>query len=410
MSTAVAEGNTGNGELEEYRRNVRAMELKVMRKEADLRLAEEERMLRDELQDLNEMIVDKLKNDELMESRRLPLDEDHREEIKRLEDLLRMERAKADQLESDIGTMESQIMTVEDELEKTSLKLLRVKDATGWDDDVVMAKEGRANLNEFLEKKKILTALRKEQDTNTELSYRLTSEIDELLAFLADQEDLEQKISAAKELLAEEKAKYNAMCVEEKNLEALLKKKERQVTGPKDEYKEIRQLEREKRTAHELLQAARENTEDTTKSLSSSGFRLRQLEGKLETINIFLQRHFGSLSDLPSLEGVSDDAESVSVGRFNYICRQIAEHRTANDEKSDALMEHDKTIEQLQLKINVLRYASVSNNVSSQLFFQQQEKDLDTLVSHLENLNTECEEVEQKVEQENKKLRRELLK
>lgn len=407
--TSVANVNSSTAELEQYRQNARVMELKVIRKEAEVRRAEEEKLLRKELQDMNDMIVKKLKDEELMESARLPLDVEHRAEIKALEDALKIENKKAELLLGEVETMEGQIAQVESELERKNSKLVEVKEATGWDVDMVMAREGPANLNEFLEKKKVLAALHEQQQTEKEVSERLTAEIDELVTFLQEQEELDEKIAAAQELFAAEREKYAKMCAEEKSLEVISKKKERMLNAPKkDEYEDIRRLEGEKRAAHYALLTAREGDSGQTKSLTSVDTRLRQLEAKLETINIFLQQHFGAMENLPPMEGVSSDAEDVPVAKFNGLCKELERKRTLLLENDDKLESHDAAIEQLQLKINVLRGALISNNMSTQLYFQQQEKDTNALIAHLESLNAECEEVEAKMISENHQLQRQL--
>lgn len=408
-SANVANVNSTNNELEQYRNDARIMELKVFRKEADVRLAEEEKLLRTELQDMNNMIVDKLRNEELMEAARLPLDVEHHEEIRALEALLKMEQSKTEKLRNETETMETQIVTVESELEKTNAKLAAVKEATGWDVDMVMAREGPANLNEFLEKKKVLAALHEQQQTEKELSDRLTNEIEELVAFIQEQEDLDEKIAAAQEIFAAEQEKYNTLCAEERSLELLAKKKERLLSAPqKDEYKEIRQLEREKRAAHNALVTLREGGGGHSNTLVSVESRLRQLEGKLETINIFLRQHFSNAENLPAMDGVPEGSDCVSVTKFNELCRQVTSKRSMLLEQDDKLESHDSAIEQIQLKINVLRGALRSNHMMSQLYDQEKEKDMNALIAYLENLNTECEEVEAKTIEENHNLRRQL--
>eukprot|EP00796_Vickermania_ingenoplastis_P006477 gene6477-4664_t len=410
QTTDVENVNTSAQELEQYRRDARVMELKLLRKEADVRRAEEEMLLRRELQDANDMIVEKLKNEELMESARLPIDVEHRAEIKALEDALKIENRKTELLRSEVETMEGQIVVVESELEKTNTKLAEVKEATGWDVDMVMAREGAANLNEFLEKKKVLAGLHEQQQTEKNESDRLTSEIEELITYIQEQDGLDEQIATAQEMYATELEKHNQLCNEEKSLEHLAKKKERALNAPqKDDYHDIRYLEGEKRAAHNALLTLRDSGAGNSSSLTSVDTRIRQLESKLETLNVFLQQHFRGEENLPPMEGVPEGAEDVEVALFNRLCNALEKKRAQLLEQDDKMESYDATIEQLQLKINVLRAALISNNVSSQLYSQQQEKETNALIAHLENLNAECDEVEAKVTEENQALRRQQL-
>lgn len=406
-STEVATvDNTGN-ELAQYRHDARLMELKVLRKEADVRLAEEEMLLRRELQDMNEMIVDKLKNDELMESKRLPLDIEHRAEIKALEALLKLEENKRDELQKGIETLENQIMLVESDVEKRNAKLIEVKEVTAWDVDMVMAREGPSNLNEFLAKRKDMDKLQEEKNIVKELSDRLTQQCEELMETLKEQEELSEKIAAAQQIFANEKEAYDQLCSEERGLELLIKKKERQITGPRDEYKEIRQLEREKRAAHVAFLAARDNSGGNSNSVTCGENRLRQLEQKLESINLFLREHFASLPNLPTMEDL-ENASEVPVSYLTALCKKLEERRALLLQQDDQMALFDSSIEQMQLKINVLRGAYLSNNTSYQIYTQQQEKNVETLASRLESLKKEYEESEIQISRENQTLRRQL--
>lgn len=408
-STAVTEVKASSNELEQARHDARVMELKLMRKEADLRRAEEEKVLRSELQDMNAMIVEKLKNEELMAQSRLPLDLEHKAEIQALEDALKMEEERTKELERETQTMTDQILVVGSELEKQREKLDMVKHATAWDEDMVLAKEGAANLNEFLEKKKTLAGLHDEQQTEKGVSDRLTNEIEEMMAYLEQQKDLDDKIKEAQEMLEEEQRKHKELLDTKKALEQLRKKKERALlVPPNDDYKDIRILEAEKRAAHNAIVSIREKGSGNSNTLTSVDVRIRQLELKLKTINIFLQQHFSSEGSEKPREQIDEGASEVSLVKFKEVCHGIEESQSKLCSANDTLEGHDASIEQLQLKINVLRGALISNNMSSQLYFQQHEQDKNTLAAHLESLNAECEEVEAKVTEENQRLSRQL--
>lgn len=406
-STEVATVDNSGNELQQYRHNARSMELEVLKKEADVRLAEEEVLLRNELQDMNEMIVNKLNQEELMESNRLPLDTEHRDEIRALLALLKLEEEKGNKLQEAIKLVQNQIVLVEGDVEKQNAKLVEVKEVTAWDVDMVMAKEGPSNLNEFLAKRKDMDKLQDEKNSVQELSDRLTQQCEELMDTLKEQEELDEKIVAAKALFTKLKEVHEAGCNEEKEKKRLIKKKEREISGPRDQYKEIRQLEREKRAARNAFLSARDNSDGGSNSVISGENRLRALEEKLATINLFLQEHFQSLKNLPTMEDV-DNFSEVPVSLFDALCKKLEEKRSLLRQQDDQMSLHDSSIEQLQLKTNVLRGALISNNVSSQLYTQQQEKNFATLVAQLERLNKECEEAENATSSQNQNLRRQL--
>lgn len=406
-SNEVATVKVGVDELEENRHDARMMELNALRKESDERLAEEERLLCRELQDMNKMIADKLKDDELMESDRLPLDTEHRAEIKALEALLKLEQDKRDQLELEAKDIESLIEEVGGQLDETNAKLAAVKEVTAWNVDMVMARDGSASLNEFSAKQKVMDNLQEEKNMVKVLSDRLTLEFEELTGFLKEQEELDEKILAAQEIFKNEATTYNQLCADERALALLIKKKERQIRGPQDEYKEIRQLEREKRAAHNAFLSARDNSGGNLNSLTCGESRLRQLETTLATINTFLQIYFSSSESLIPMEEVDSSAE-VQVSLFNDLTEKLNEKRDFLLQQTDQMDGIDASIEQLQLKANVLRGALISNNVSSKLYSEQQEKDIASLVSQLEILNKYSQEREIEARRQNQNLRRQL--
>lgn len=406
-STEVAPVNVDPDELVENRHDARMMELSALRKESEERLAEEERLLCRELQDMNNMIADKLKDEELMESNRLPLDVEHSAEIKALEALLKLEQDKKDQLELEAKDIESLIQEVEGQLDRTNAKLVAVKEVTAWDVDMVMARDCSASLNEFSAKQKVMDKLQEEKNTVKLLSDRLTLEFEELTGFLKEQEDLDEKIAAAQNHFKNEANTYDEICADERALGLLIKKKERQISEPQDEYKDIRYLEHKKRAAHTAFLSARDNNGGNSLSLIAGESRLRQLETTLATINTFLQIYFSSSESLIPMEEV-DSSSEVQVSLFNDLVMKLKEKRDFLRQQTDQMEGLDTSIEQLQLKTNVLRGVLISNNSNYKLYSEQQEKDIIELASQLEILNRDFQEQEIEATRQNQNLRRQL--
>lgn len=405
-------------ELERRKSEARSLELKVARKEGELRKAQEEQALLKELRTVNEMIVKK-KERQLSETDQksqapaqhsLKISSESLAELNSLENELKMESRKTDDLQDVANVYSRRMEDIEKALDEKSGQLAIVKRSTGYDVDARTAKGGSAALNEFIERKRVMTALEDEQRTLNETSDRLTAEIEELTRGIEEGEQLEEHILQAEEQLVEEQAAYAEACEKVKSCERLRQKKERMLDSERkvDDYKAIRLLEGDKRALHTNLTKLRDNNVTNTKSILALEVRLRQLETRLEAADLFLTQVFAEVEDDEPMEDVPEDATEVPLGQFEGLCRELELSRETVAQRDDQLMSHDALVEQLERKIGILNAAITSRTVSAQLHSRGKDKETQGLVSDMEYLRKDFEREHRRLVTENAELRKQI--
>lgn len=401
-----------NEELERKRSEARSLELQVTRKEAELRRAKEEQTLLKELRTMNEMILNKKKQGSESRARSgIKISAEALAELRALEDQLKIENEKTEELQTTSNVTSHQLEEVEKTLERKSTRLAIVKRSTGWDIDPRSAKTSSAALNEFLDKRRTLTDLYDEQQTIKEHTDRLTTEIEELSRQLDEQATVDERIAEAEELLAKQQEEYLDMTEKVKSYERLRKKKEKLLdqTRDEDKYKAIRQIEGDKKVLHNNLSSLRETNVSNSKSIVSLEVRLRQLETRLEAVNLFLKQVFAEVDDDEPIEGIPEDATEVPLEQFEELIRELELSRDTVLQRDNQLNNHDAKVEQLEQKIDILQNAISSRAVSSQLQVREKEREFVTLMSHVDNLKVEFDREKKRLTEENKSLQEKII-
>ncbi|EPY39844.1 hypothetical protein AGDE_04084 [Angomonas deanei] len=385
--------------------------MQVSRKEAELRRAREEQVLLKELRTMNEMIIKKREQSSNRQASGLKISQESLSELRALEDELKMENKKTDELQNVSNVISHQMEEVERNLEKKSLDLAVVKQSTGWDVDPRSAKTSSTALNEFLDKKRELTELYNEQKTVRDHTDRLTSEIEALTNQIEEQATLQEQIAEAEDILEQQKDESNQMQEKVKSYERLRKKKERmldQSAKDTDQYKAIRQIEGDKKVLHNNLSSLRETNVSNSKSVLSLEVRLRQLETRLEAVNLFLRQVFDEVEDDEQMDSVEEGATDVPLQQFEELIGSLEQSRETVLQRDSQLNNHDSSIELLERKVDILQSAISSRAMSSQLQVREKEKEFEILMSHVDQMRNNFERERGTFLKENEALRKKI--
>lgn len=365
-------------ELDRRRSEARTLELQVSRKEAELQRAKEEQALLKEMRTVNEMIIHKKERQQSEGPvSGLKISPESLAELKELEDALKLENRKTAELQQVADITSGQMEEVERSLEHTENQLAEAKRATGWDLDRNSARTEAAMESEYREKKMLLTSLTTERRTLTELTERLKRQAEELQEKTAAAEELDDLFVEAEEELRQLDTMHRELEEQVKSNERIQKKTERVLTvaNNEDKYKTIRQLEGDKKVLHNNLSKLRETNVSNSKSILSLEVRLRQLETRLESVNVFLQEVFAEVEDDEPMEDVPEGVTEVPLVRFEELSAALELSRETVAQRDSQLDEHDSKIEQLEKKIMILQNAIASRQVSSQVQGRTREKE-----------------------------------
>ncbi|CBZ27142.1 conserved hypothetical protein [Leishmania mexicana MHOM/GT/2001/U1103] len=357
-------------ELERRRSEARNLELQVSRKEAELQRAKEEQELLKEMRTMNEMIIRK-KERQLSEgvASGVKISLESVAELNALGDALRLENRKTVELQNEADVTSHQMEEVERSLENAEKQLVDAKRSTGWDVDRNSARTEAAMESGFREKKKQISSLASEQRTLSELSERLKQHAEELQAKVEATEDMDERFAEAEEELRQANTRYKELMEEVKSNERIQKKTERVLTvaNTQNKYKFIRQLDGEKRVLHNNLSKLRETNVSNSRSILSLEVRLRQLETRLEAVNVFLREVFAEVEDDEPMDDVPEGAVEVPLHQFEELSAALDLSRETVAQRDDQLDEHDCKIEQMERKIVILQNAIASRGVSAQV-------------------------------------------
>ncbi|ORC89298.1 uncharacterized protein TM35_000133020 [Trypanosoma theileri] len=411
--TLREESSDLNTQLEQRRSQVRNLELQVLRKEAELRRIKEEQLLLKELHSVNELTLRKRQEQENMESnQRLKISQESLEEVIALENEIKNENKRTAELQEMANTTSRQMEEVEKGIEDISNRLALVKQATGWDKPGINSNDGSLLTNEWMMRKKNLTALHEEQQTVKGLTTLLDERIETLTKELEMQGKKAEELDAAQETLRQKNAHYENLLDQLKSMERLTKKKERLLDAShnreNDDYKTLKLLEGDKKVLYGTLSKFRQTNVANTRSIISLEVRLRELETKLEAVNLFLQQVFADVEEEAPMENVPENAVEVPLKQFEELCHELELSRETLIQRDDQLSAHDAKVEQLEQKTTILRNAIASRATSAQLQVKSKEKEFETLMSHVDYMKAEFDEEYAKLSKENNLLRSKL--
>ncbi|KAG5504324.1 hypothetical protein JKF63_04769 [Porcisia hertigi] len=372
-------------ELERRRSEARSLELRVSRKAAELERAKEEQALLKEMRTMNEMIIRKKERQHSEGATSgLKISTESLAELRALEDALRLENQKTAELQSAAEVTSHQMERVERSLEHTEKQVVEAKRSTGWDVDRNSARTESAIESEFKGKKVHISSLAAEQRTLTELSERLKQQVEELQAKIEAAGELDDRFAEAEEELRQADLRYRELEEQLKSNERIQKKTERvlAVADTQDKYKCIRELEGEKKVLHNNLSKLRETNVSNSKSILSLEVRLRQLETRLEAVNVFLRDVFAEVEDDEPMEDVPEGTAEVPLAQFEELIAALELSRETVTQRDHQLDEHDCKIEQLDRKVLILHNAIASRECFARVQSRGREKQQRELYSN----------------------------
>ncbi|RNF00804.1 hypothetical protein TraAM80_07388 [Trypanosoma rangeli] len=400
-------------QLEQRRSQARNLELQVARKGAELQRAKEEQALLKELRTVNEVTLrKKQQRDGTEDWRPLKISAESLAEVIALEDEIKEENRRTTELKESANTISRQMESVEHGIENVLSRMALVKDVARWNREETGALGGAVATNEWILRKRSLTALNEEQKKVKALSALLSERIEAINKEMEEHEQKQEQLAVAQRDLVEANDKYGKLIEELKSAERLIKKKERMldanVNKECNEYKKVKQLDGDKKVLYGTLSKFRESNVNNSKSILSLEVRLRQLETKLEAVNLFVQQVFAQVEEEELMDDIPEDATEVSLEQFEEICRDVELARETLIQRENQLNAHDAKVEQLGRKMLILQNAIASRATSAQLQIKGNEKEFETLISHVDYMKAEFDEEYKKLSQENAMLQSKL--
>nr|CCC91987.1 conserved hypothetical protein [Trypanosoma congolense IL3000] len=393
-------------QIDQRRATVRSLEIQLTRKEAELRRSREEQALLRELHAVNEVTLRKKQQKEAEGKHgRLKIPKESLDEIIRLECEIKCANKRTAELQNEANYTSGRLNDVERGIEDVCNRTASVKQITGWAGTYSQQPSAAELSNEWVMHKKTLTELYEEQNLVKSITAVLDSRAEALNKQLDDQKAQEEELLAAQQTLREKTIQYENLLEELKSFERLTKKKERllDVANSKeiDDYKVLKMLEGDKKVLYNNLSKLQETTGKNTKSILSLEVRLRQLETKLEAVNLFLQQVFADMDEDDRMENVPEDATEVPLEQFEALCHELEVSHATLLHREEQLNASDAKVEQLERKTSILENAIASHAVSAQLQVKGKEREFDTLMSHVDHMKVEFDEEYTRLTKEN---------
>jgi hypothetical protein len=374
-----------------------------MRKESDLRRATEERALLRELNTINQLTLRKLQREPTGEEPLL-ISEESLAQVISLENRIKLEHKKTQELQSHGELVAKQLDDVENAISEKNNTIAIIKETTAWDRHGYASRGFANEENTFREHQLIVTQLEEKQKTLKDVSEKLDQKIQRLTAELETKKNIEEEIQEATKMLLGKQTELTDLTDRRKQLERIMAKKEKLLAGydREDRYKSVRLLEGDKKVLHHELARTSEAVAVNTKSILAQELRLRQLEMRLQAINAFLQDLFADMERSEELpESVDPGASEVPLEEFDRLQQELAVSRHTVSWRDAELEERDAKVEQLEKKINILHCAIVTRTASAGREQTEMEREHQILEDHLNYMRSEFELEFEKLSAEN---------
>ncbi|CBH13219.1 hypothetical protein, conserved [Trypanosoma brucei gambiense DAL972] len=396
-----------NIQLEQRRSQVRGLEIQLTRKEAELRRAKEEQALLKELHAVNEVTLRKKQQKESDGAgSRLKIPRESLDEILRLEGEIKCANRRTVELQNEASTTSVQLNDVEKGIESICNRTALVKQVTGWISSGSQSSSVVGVSSEWIMRKKVLTELQDEQNAIKALTALLDKQAEFYTKRLEEQRTKDEEFAEAQRVLREKTVQYENLLGELKSFERLTKKKERLLDTASgkvtDDYKTVKMIEGDKKVLYANLSKLQETNVRNSKSILSLEMRLRQLETKLEAVNLFLQQVFADVEEEDEhIENIPEGATEVPLEQFEELCRELELSRATLLHREEQLNAGDAKVEQLERKTTILENAIASHAVSAQLQVKGKEREFETLMSHVDYMKAEFDEEYKRLTKEN---------
>ncbi|CUG58342.1 Hypothetical protein, putative [Bodo saltans] len=397
---------------EDLQAHIKSLELQLIRKEGDVRRASEEHTLRKELHTINQLSQRKQSANDGGQQGRLLISEESVAQLISLENRIKLEDKKTQELTHQADLTADKLNEVEDQIVHRSNHIVEIKEATGWERDHCAARGYVNPINSYRNHQRIVAELEEKQRTLKVLSDKAMAKLENLTTEIEHHATVEQEADQARLRMKELNSYYDELVEKKKSLQRLLYKKEKilKETEQKDDHKAIRMLEGEKRVLHNELSKNREITTNNSKSILAQEVRLRQLELRLVAMNQFLQQVLPAITDedLAIPEDLDANATEIPVDRFDALQRELAISRHTVIQRDGQLEALDAKVEQLEKKVNILHCAIVARTNTATQEAQEMEKEYSVISIHLDYMRSEFEQEQRKLLVENQDLRAKL--
>lgn len=397
---------------EDLQAEIKKLELQLMRKEAEVRRAEEEHALHKELHTINQLSQRKQSANDGVQQGRLLISEESVAQLISLENRIKLEDKKTQELEHQADLTADKLSEIEEQIVHRSNHIVEIKEATGWERDHCAARGYVNPVNSYRNHQRVIAELEEKQRTLKIVSDKVMIKLEQLTTEIEHHATVEQEADQARLRMKELNVYYDELVEKKKSLQRLLYKKEKilKETEQKDDQKTIRMLEGEKRVLHNELSKNRETTGNNSKSILAQEVRLRQLELRLVAINQFLQQVLPAIADedLALPDDLDANATEVPVDRFDALQRELAISRHTVIQRDGQLEALDAKVEQLEKKVNILHCAIVARTNTATQEAQEMEKEYNVISIHLDYMRSEFEQEQHKLLLENQSLREQL--
>lgn len=391
-------------QVTEQRQKQRTLELTLIRREAELRRAREERALMDELQTVNRMALRKMNAaDPDSKHKRLSISDENLARIVALEDAIKQEDKKTRELKREAALIERNTKVADDAIAKKESLIAVVKDVTGYEQSIHLGHGYADSENRFHARQIHLAELESQQQTLKNETLKLTKRLEELSADLEKRKSIEEEIFKSQAILKAKGDELHELQDDVAEKERLLFRKDKllQKESGVDEHKRLKLLEGEKRVLQAELQKNMELVRVGEKTLLAEHIRLQQLKNRIQAVSSALVEIFGKTTDSKEHRpDVPEGATEVPVARFEEFHQEILNARFTLAERDDQLEELDRSLEKLESNIEIMQNAKVSRTAIAAQEYDELEYEKRCLEEHIKKIDGDFADEEQKLKEE----------
>ena len=361
-----------------------------------------------ELHTVNQLTLRKMQGEPSQRSSKLKISDDSLQLLIELEDKVKLENKRTQEHQRQGAVLQQLQARADAAIEDTTNQTNMVKEATGWDRHEYGARGFTNEENKFREHQKTLSTLEERQQNSKNITLKLTQRIEELTSELEKRKDLDDEFVKAMWMLKEKQGETAILLEDKKSLGRIMHKKTKMLhqTEQVDDYKQLRQLEGDKRTLHHELGRIVEQKKTNEKSILSQDVRLQQLYHRLETTTAFLKGVFADIDESELLRtGLKEGDTTVPVLEFDSVQAHLTLSRNTIELRDKQLTEVDASIEALDKKATVLHCAMMARSANASQMLQELEREKTVLNSHVDSMQLEYEAEYERLTKENESLR-----
>jgi uncharacterized coiled-coil protein SlyX len=388
------------------------LEKQLELKNEELKEAEEERRMLGELATVNSMTVRKLEMERDYSRNVLP--EDSLDKICRLENMLKLEKHKAEGAQKEQKLQAVTLAKQDKEIQRLTNELEFIKKETGWTSSYSSKPAFRTvaqseAANRIGELQLMVSRLEEEQKTNKQIQRKKTLLIESLSKELDGKKKTEEDYYQALNTIKLKDREIRDLMEEMKTLKRIQAKKDKVITGlegSKDDSSAIRILEGDKRYLQSEIAKHMDVRRQLEKTIKSQQFRIDQLETRLDAVSsalkdLNLDKQLGEILRAPPPSRIRVEEEATKDPVYDLQLRHVSSLRNALTVKEALLHEKDANVEALERKVE-----SMSNTKGGQPYADRRYRaEIDDLKKALDTQTGALKSQIDKLRSENAKLK-----